>query len=205
LTEAHASFEGGVMDGISLDLESPGQQNFFRFLLWLSPDIEEASRRHNEIHASLMRVFASRGCDRPEELADETLERVVRKIDVVAPGYEGHPAAYVFGVAKRVFWAYARSRRVPARCAPERLHARSTADPELERRHACLERCLDELLPEDRELILQYYCGEKAGKAQNRQRLAEDTQMSPQALRKRTQRIRERLKAALQDRLAGSQ
>jgi DNA-directed RNA polymerase specialized sigma24 family protein len=182
--------------------QTSSQQNFFRFLQWLSPDIDEAGRRHNEIHASLMRVFASRGCDRPEELADETLERVVRKIDVVAPGYQGNPAAYVYGVGKRVFWGYARSRRIPARCAPERLIARPVADPELERRYACLESCLNELSADDRALILQYYCGERSGKAENRQRLAQDSQVSQQVLRKRTQRIRERLKATLIERLA---
>jgi DNA-directed RNA polymerase specialized sigma24 family protein len=190
------------MNAVSLSSGTSAQQNFYRFLQWLSPDIDEAGRRHNEIHASLMRVFASRGCDRPEELADETLERVVRKIDVVAPGYQGNPAAYVYGVGKRVFWGYTRSRRVPVRCAPERLSAPSTGDPELERRHACLERCLDELPSEDRDLILQYYCGERSGKAENRQRLAESTCVSQQALRKRTQRIRERLKSTLLERLA---
>jgi RNA polymerase sigma factor (sigma-70 family) len=177
-------------------------QNFYRFLQWLSPDIDEAGRRHNEIHASLMRVFASRGCDRPEELADETMERVVRKIDVVAPGYQGNPAAYVYGVGKRVFWGYTRARRVPARCAPDRLMAQPGDDPELERRFACLEKCLNELTADDRELILEYYSGERAGKAVNRQRLAQDTQVSQQALRKRTQRIRERLKTTLMARLA---
>jgi DNA-directed RNA polymerase specialized sigma24 family protein len=182
--------------------QTSSQQNFQRFLQWLSPDMDEAGRRHNEIHASLMRVFASRGCDRPEELADETLERVVRKIDIVAPGYQGNPAAYVYGVGKRVFWGYARSRRVPARCAPDRLMAPASEDPELERRFACLEACLNELTDEDRELILQYYNGERAGKAENRQRLAHDTQVSQQALRKRTQRIRERLKETLIARLA---
>jgi DNA-directed RNA polymerase specialized sigma24 family protein len=172
--------------------------HFEVFLAWLSPDAEEAGRRYIEIHVALTKIFASRGCDRPQELADLTLDRVVRKIDVVAPGYQGEPAAYIHGVAKKIFLEYSRSRR---RGTPigdvSLLRAAPASDPELERRHASLERCLDALGEDDRELILGYYREERSAKIEGRRALAHGTQISAAALRKRVQRIRERLKASL--------
>jgi RNA polymerase sigma factor (sigma-70 family) len=181
---------------------------FQDFLAWLAPDRERAGERYNEIHTALMRIFAYRGCERPDELADETLDRVIRKVDVVAPAYEGNPAAYVHGVAKKVFLEYTRSRRKTAPgTMPDLgfLQPRSDAagaDPELEERHRCLEHCLGELTSEERTLILRYYCEERSAKIEDRQTMADETRLSRAALRKRTQRIRERLKACLTRRLA---
>jgi DNA-directed RNA polymerase specialized sigma24 family protein len=181
---------------------------FQDFLAWLSPDRDRAGERYNEIHSALIRIFAYRGCDRPEELADETLDRVIRKVDVVAPGYEGNPAAYVHGVAKKVFLEFTRTRKKTAPgTMPDLgfLQPRtdlSAADPEVEQRHRCLEHCLGELDSEERTLILRYYCEERSAKIEERQNMAGETQLSRAALRKRTQRIRERLKACLTRRLA---
>jgi RNA polymerase sigma factor (sigma-70 family) len=176
---------------------------FQSFLAWLSADAERAAHRYNEIRAGLMRMFVCRGCERPEDLADEALDRVIRKVDTVAPGYEGNPAAYVHGVAKNVFLEYLRARRrsneggaVDLDVVLRRAVAPS-ADTELERRHACLEGCLVALGAEDRDLILRYYRQVGWAKIEERQVMADETSTSRSALRKRTQRIRERLKACV--------
>jgi DNA-directed RNA polymerase specialized sigma24 family protein len=181
-------------------------ERFHRFLAWIAPDAETAAERYVEMRARLSRLFEWRGCDRPDELADMTLDRVMRKLDHVAHGYVGEPAAYVHGVAKKIYLEYARARR------KERLRLVSNAemallratpprntenDPE-EERHALLERGLDALDSEERELILSYYRGEDpATKIAGRDRLARDSGVSRMALRKRTQRIRTRLRALL--------
>jgi RNA polymerase sigma factor (sigma-70 family) len=181
-------------------------EDFDRFLVWLSPDRERAAVRYNEIHTALARIFACRGCERPADLADETLDRVIRKVESVAPGYEGNPAAYVHGVAKKVFLEHLRSRR---RAAEEPMPDLGTmrvpgvvADPQLEHQHHCLEKCLAELSAEDRDLILRYYREGGWAKVEGRQQMAEETQLSRAALRKKTQRIRERLKECLLRRIA---
>jgi RNA polymerase sigma factor (sigma-70 family) len=175
--------------------------DFRRFLGWLSPDAERAGVRYNEIHAALVRIFAGRGCERPDDLADETLDRVIRKVEVVAPGYEGNPAAYVHGVAKKVFLEHVRARR---RCAEEPMPDLGTLrmpdtpqDPGLERQHQHLEHCLGRLSPDERELILRYYREERWAKVEGRQQMAAETRVSRAALRKKTQRIRERLRECL--------
>ena len=69
---------------------------------------------------------------------------------------------------------------------------------EVERRHACLDRCLETVLdPDERHLILEYYRGEEGGHIAHRGGLARDAEIAPNTLRKRTERIRRRLQECL--------
>jgi hypothetical protein len=52
---------------------------------------------------------------------------------------------------------------------------------------------LELLTPEDREMIITYYRGERATKIRNRKQLADRTGLGENALRIRTHRIRVRL------------
>jgi DNA-directed RNA polymerase specialized sigma24 family protein len=183
--------------------ERASEEAFQHFLAWLSPDPERAAQRYVEMHAALSRIFASRGCERQDELADMTFDRVIRKIDQLAPEFEGNPAAYVHGVAKRVFLEYSRTHQRRASFVP--AEAEAADGGELERRHACLNRCLSRLEPEEQELILEYYRGERVAKIERRQLLAQTARSSQPTLRKRTQRIRERLKECVLRCLAGGE
>ena len=69
-------------------------------------------------------------------------------------------------------------------------------------RHGCLDRCLDELQLDDRTLVLDYYAGERAEKIANRRRLAAGLGVSDNALRSRVQRLRERLEVCVRECLA---
>ena len=64
-------------------------------------------------------------------------------------------------------------------------------DPELG--VECLRRCLAELSPENRDLILSYYKGEKGEKIKNRKGLKELFGVPASTLRMRALRLRERL------------
>jgi DNA-directed RNA polymerase specialized sigma24 family protein len=171
---------------------------FFTFLEWLSPDIDEAGRRYITIHAGLVAMFTARGCETPHDLADRTLDRVIAKIDRVAPGYEGRPAAYIHGVAKKIALEHLRSRRRFCDAAVlDHMGGAPPCDDETERRHELLERGLAALCPEDRSLILSYYEKQGLPKIESRRGLAEESRVSSAALRKRTQRIRDRLRWSL--------
>jgi DNA-directed RNA polymerase specialized sigma24 family protein len=69
----------------------------------------------------------------------------------------------------------------------------------VERRHACLDRCLGKQSPQNRELILQYYVGEKQEKIQHRQRLAGLLGIDLKTLRVRARRIRVKLLECVSD------
>ena len=56
------------------------QESFDRLLAWLGPGPEEAGRRYEEIRRSLIKIFTCRGCHEPEDMADETINRVVASL-----------------------------------------------------------------------------------------------------------------------------
>ena len=56
------------------------QEEFDRLLCWLDPDPERAGLTYEKIRWRLVAILASRGCTSPEELADETIDRVARRV-----------------------------------------------------------------------------------------------------------------------------
>lgn len=181
----------------------------FRALLaTLDPDWERAGERYEEIRRSLVCFFQWRGCASPEDHADETFNRVVRKIE------EGEvirdPASYFHGVARllllEVFKTQTRERnalsRMPLNVATD--PDKDMADLEQEARLNCLRRCLGKLPPESRHFITQYYQGEKRAKIEGRLQLAEQMRIPLNALRLRARRLREKLEICVQQGLKGS-
>lgn len=67
-----------------------------------------------------------------------------------------------------------------------------------------LRNCLQTLLPDNRELILQYYQGEKGAKIQNRKKLLDRLGIPVNTLRMRALRLRERLQGCVQECLSGA-
>src|SRR5262249_9093109 len=112
------------------------------------------------------------GASPAEDLADETLDRVAKKLIEGAEIPDGSIGAFVRGVARLiVLEAQRRSRTVGE---AERTAARTSADtaePALLR----LDRSLDRLGPADRALVLRYYGEGKA--AENRRKLAEELEI----------------------------
>jgi DNA-directed RNA polymerase specialized sigma24 family protein len=71
-----------------------------RFLASLDRDRDRAAERYEHIRARLLRFFEWRGCAFPEECADETITRVIRKIDEGTAIQD--PDSYCYGVARLV-------------------------------------------------------------------------------------------------------
>jgi DNA-directed RNA polymerase specialized sigma24 family protein len=152
------------------------------------------AREYETIRRKLIGFLDLRGAARPDALADETLDRVARKLeDGVAIE---NLRAYVFGVARLVLLESAR-REQRERMVQETwaLLRGDQADEETQRRFACLERCLDELSAENRALIEAYH-GDEDG-AGGRAALAARLDLPDTALRMRAHRIRNQLGACL--------
>lgn len=77
-------------------------------LSWLDSDRNHAGERYVAILQKLLKYFRSHGCISPEDLADETINRVIGKVPQLAPVYVGDPALYFFGVARNVHREYLR-------------------------------------------------------------------------------------------------
>lgn len=169
---------------------------FEELLLWLDPDPEgtgvpdqeRGAEKYEKLRQRLIRVYQNRSSQHAEEIADETFDRVGRKAHALRPTYEGDPALYVFGVAKRVYQEFLRKER----STPPTPLTGNDAE-EVERRHECLERCLRTLRPESRKLILRFYEGEKREKIDNRKSLAAELGINTRALSLRTMQIRRKL------------
>lgn len=152
------------------------------------------SPQYERLRGKLIRIFARRGCQFPQDLADETISRVVQKIDEIAPAYEGDPARYFYGVARNVYLEY--TRRPKTVQLEENRRPTNVDDSDHlrnEEAHACLERCLNELPDDERRLIFEYYRYDKTAKIDHRKELAEQLGMGLNALRIKVFRIRQRL------------
>jgi RNA polymerase sigma factor (sigma-70 family) len=167
------------------------QDAFDKFLIWLNPDRELAARKYEDIRRRLIKIFACRGCPEAEDLTDETINRVIRKVQEIIDSYVGDPALYFYGVARNVHLEYVR-KNTPVLPLPP-------ADPpeEHEREHECLEACLDQLSDENRWLVLEYYKDKKRAKIDHRKELADQLGIAPNALRIRMHRIRVSLQACV--------
>jgi DNA-directed RNA polymerase specialized sigma24 family protein len=169
---------------------SVSREAFDRMLAWLDSDRELAGQKYEEIRSSLIKIFICRGCTDPEGLADETINRVIRKVPEIAPGYAGNPALYFSSVARYILLEY-KSRTTQLRLlTPDLPRQIEEIDEEIEQEYECLDRCLAQLTPANRELILDYYRGENQGMTENRKRLAERMGITLNALRVRADRIR---------------
>ncbi|MGE0128354.1 MAG: RNA polymerase sigma factor [Blastocatellales bacterium] len=171
-----------------------------KFLACLDQDSERAGDKYESIRLALVKFFDWRRAPFPEELADESLNRVIRKID------EGESLrdvqTYCHGVARLVLLESLK-RPDSRRADIEELDQVAAPEPEIktDERLARFERCLRELPAESRRLILQYYQDERRLKINNRLSLAERLGIPLNALRRRAQRIRDKLEECVTRRL----
>jgi DNA-directed RNA polymerase specialized sigma24 family protein len=163
------------------------QDAFDTLLGWLDPDREAAGRKYEEIRRRLVTIFDCRGCAEPEDLADETINRVTSKLAVIQSTFVGDPIRYFFGVAQRVLHEYWR-RKPPAEVAPHEPY-----DENVDKELACLERCMQTLTAANRKLIVDYYRSEEQSTIDHRKTLAERLGIAMNALRIRAHRIRSSL------------
>ena len=172
------------------------EESFKALLAWLDPDPNEAGKKYEDIRRRLIKIFACRGCCEPEDLADESINRVIIRLKDIVDSFTGDPALYFYGVANKVHQEYLRRRPVPVPPRPD------DEPDDLERDYACLEKCLDTLTPANRELMIEYYREEKRAKIEHRKQLADQLGLALNALRIRAHRIRTVLQQCVQKCLA---
>lgn len=172
---------------MKIDL-SLNEEPFHQLLAWLDADPGRAGDKYEAIRRRLILIFLNRQCDVAEDLADETINRVTKKVSVLKDTYVGDPARYFYGVAKKVLLEYNRERNRPLPSLPPSV-SRSELEPYLE----CLDECLEKLDLASRELILRYYQGQKQAKISAHKKMGEMLRLKAGALRARTYRIRAKL------------
>jgi DNA-directed RNA polymerase specialized sigma24 family protein len=169
-----------------------------RLLARLDSDPERAGLEYERLRRGLIRFFDWRGAWPPEECADDTLDRLAKKLDETVVEDVRH---YAHGIARLVLLEH---RRQPVVVSIDReidgstIRAASVDDEDDEVRK-CFDRCLQDVPADSRELMLRYYEGERRDKISNRRRLAVTLGLSDNGLRTRIQRLRDRLEQCVQE------
>jgi DNA-directed RNA polymerase specialized sigma24 family protein len=171
---------------------------FEKFLAVLSSDSQEAGMQYEVLRIKCIRYFEWKSSSRPEHLADKTLDRVVQKIDqgTVITNIK----AYVAGVARHVWQEehdpfVSLEENLPSGLAVAPSQADDDdPDPQL----ICFDRCLEELSPENRKLLLAYFQEQGRDKIDNRIQLAENLGIPLNALRIRVFRIKKTLEGCIE-------
>jgi DNA-directed RNA polymerase specialized sigma24 family protein len=146
-----------------------------------------------------MQFFRWERAEFPEEHADESLNRVARKLAAGEPIVDVE--RYIFGVARMITREIAQQ-RVRHKAAVEEMRRAPAAqvDAETVALASVLWDCLLGLPPDTRGFILRYYEGDKQARIRNRRTMSEELGIPLNALRNRALRLRERLEDCVQSR-----
>jgi|SoiMethySBSTD1v2_1073268.scaffolds.fasta_scaffold618122_2 RNA polymerase sigma factor (sigma-70 family) len=179
-------------------------ESFDSLLTFLGPDRESAGEAYLDLRRALFIFFAARGVASPGEMADETINRVARRLGEGAQITAENPSSYVYAVARNV-WRESLANPnplislsendVPAiiPVTPHDLMINARERIESEAKYECLEKCLDQLNSGERELIIAYYRFNGGEKIENRKRLATDLGLTGNTLRQKVARLKSRL------------
>jgi len=177
---------------------------FRRLLQWLDEGTDSEGQKYLEMRRRLVAYFDRKSCAAPDELADETLNRVARRLIEEGAIETKTPAKYCYIVARFVFLEHLREVQKATAVLDEIRRQRhgndSTAavvDDDKQKMLDCLERCASKLEPVNRELITRYYVGRERVKIENRRRLAESFGITINALAIRACRVRDTLEACV--------
>jgi DNA-directed RNA polymerase specialized sigma24 family protein len=180
------------------------QSAFDALLNWLDQDINSSGKTYLEMRRRLVFYFDRKNCSTPDDLADETLNRVARRLEEEGTIDSETPAKYCYIVARFVFMEYLRESH-RAGIALDEVRRQGLGDysvvPEVhngeEKALACLGRCTSKLEPVSRELIMRYYVGKGRVKIANRRSLADSLGITLNALAIRACRLRDKLEVCV--------
>jgi DNA-directed RNA polymerase specialized sigma24 family protein len=169
------------------------REKFFSFLEWLSPDTDRAGEEYERLRFRLFTFFSHRQCDLADELTDETINRVILK---ASEEQIESKIAYCYGVAKNVYRESLRKQRPHLDIGELQIAATGPEEKSFPRE--CLDKCLQELPPENRNLLLDYFSESKLAKVELHQRISQSLKMTQTALRMRVMRSKQKLKICIE-------
>jgi DNA-directed RNA polymerase specialized sigma24 family protein len=171
---------------------------FDLLLAALDSDRARAGERYENIRRKLVKFFTWERAPFPEDCADESINRVARRLAEGAPILDVE--RYFHGVARMVRKEVSHQ-RARSDAALENLPSLSSAaaDPEQDAAVECLEACLQGLDGDSRHLILRYYQGDHRVRIESRKQIAAELHIPLNALRNRALRLRTRLEGCVEE------
>ncbi|MFN0111636.1 MAG: sigma-70 family RNA polymerase sigma factor [Blastocatellia bacterium] len=174
-------------------------ENFEKLLLFLDSDRERAGEVYEFLWSKAREYFSARACIQAEELADEVISRLAKKI---AEGEEVRDVLrYSYGLARWVWMEFLRkpdANYVPFDELP--ILSFAPTDTLLQKEQSgCYLHCMDQLSEKDRKLVIKYHDSEDQVLHDAREELARSGGISVVALRIRITRIKKKLESCYSD------
>lgn len=181
-------------------------ERFAALLRSLDADPDVGAEKYLLLRHKLVRVFERLSCGDPDELADEVMDRVAMKLQKESIH---NLNSFAYAVAMKVSLERRKtSARLVSMDGPEQHKDSLTGERDLEsrildrmgnaRHMECLRQCLQRLNAEDRQLLFEYYKGEKQARIRHRQELAEQRATTLPRLRSEVNMLRERLRHCIE-------
>lgn len=182
---------------------------FDKLLATLDSNREVAAEKYERIRRRLVNFYEYRGCSAPDEYADVTINCAAKKLNEGSEIYSSDPLSFFIGIARNIlqeYWEQAPRRATSLEDLSDGGHPWEDPFQSMQREEDlnrselelnCLERCLEDITHQNRDLIISYYVGEKSQKISNRKRLATELDIAPANLRLRAFRLREKLESCV--------
>ena len=141
---------------------SLSRDSLTRLLEQLHPEPRQAAYQYERVRSKLTKLFQWRGCRFAEDLADETIDRVARKIEGGIEIQSEDPYRYFCSVAFFVFKeVMAEQRREETAFESPLFKSQQASTLAVEESSVpmmpCLDSCLEGMAPRARDLILEYH------------------------------------------------
>lgn len=158
--------------------------------------IENGGERYEALRRAVMRYLEQRDVFASDELADEILDRVGRRIVM---GEEVREiGGYCLGVARNVYLEWQRNPRSKSLPIEELDNYPSPQSPTDETQHSsqftCMKQCLQSVENDKQELLREYFRGKGGERIKRREVIASQLGVNQAALYNRVSRLMERLR-----------
>ena len=157
----------------------------------LEPDARSTEEGFRQCRLKLIKFFAWRRCEDPDNLADETVSRLLKNVRAGQEISSDNPYSYVYAIAVNVFKEYVRAKKKGASLT-DLDEARHVVVPPTT--DDCKKQCFEQLSREKRELLLRYYLDDDEPN-----HIASDHGLSLNALRLQVHRIKQGLRRCCED------
>ena len=181
--------------------------SFQGLLSWLDQGTNSDGQQYLEMRRRLVEYFDRKNLINFEELADETLNRVARRLEDEGTIESDTPARYCYVVARFILMEHLREtqkERVMVENISQQQPGQSIAEhhaaQEMEIKEKmlnCLENCTLQLDPVNQRIITRYYVGQERVKIENRRELAASLGITMNALSIRACRLRDKLEVCV--------
>jgi DNA-directed RNA polymerase specialized sigma24 family protein len=187
-----------------MEMDKLTQEEFAKFLAVLDCDRNRAAEKYEVLRRKLVKLFERQQCIHTEELADETIDRLAKKLgsDEIRD-----VSLFAYGIARNICLEVRRKthRFVSIHDYNREGLPSGDTDPEESiiaelgnaRGLECLTKCLRSLPLDCHELIIQYYQGEKQARIRQRKDLASKLGISIEALRSEANGVRDKLRSCV--------